>query len=357
MPDPVHSEKGGILDNPPVLLPLLINPTCMNFRKTLLFLILGLTFCMRAAGQDPEYSQFYANPLYTNPALAGTSELSRMVVAYRNQWPRNGSTYITTSVSYDDFIDRFNTGWGIQIMNDRQWNNLLNTNSASVYYSYHIGMKSGTFLAGGLQAGLVYRQLDPKNLVFPSMIDQLSGQISGSITGITEYSSKLYPDLGMGIIGQHGDIFGGISIHHLNRPDESLLDGDQKGRLPVKYTLHAGARVFRFHRGLYSREFMLSPNLIYRHQGVFRQLNLGLYLIEQSFILGGYYRNNLSVRPDAVIFLAGLANPVFQLGYSFDYTLSELSNYSYGSHEISLTVYFGRLAGFANPRRLLIPMI
>jgi type IX secretion system PorP/SprF family membrane protein len=326
-------------------------------RIHILLFYICLTNLRLASGQDAEFSQFFANPLYTNPALTGTSELPRMSLNYRNQWPRNGATYNSYSVSYDSFIDRYQAGWGIQIMRDRQLNDLIRSNEASLFYSYHLRLDDWSFISAGLQAGLVYRQVDPSNLIFPSMIDQLSGIVSGGIPTNLEYAEKLYPDLGMGIIGQHNDVFGGFSLHHLNRPDESIMEGDQLGRLPVKFTGHAGMRLFRFHRGLFSREFMISPNLIYRQQGSFKQLNTGIYLIEKSFLLGVWYRNNLTIRPDAVIFLAGLAKSDFQLGYSFDYTLSELSNFSYGSHEISLTFFFGRLEGFANPRRLLIPVI
>ena len=40
-----------------------------------------------AYAQDPEFTQFYANPLYLNPAFAGSSHCPRMNLNYRNQWP------------------------------------------------------------------------------------------------------------------------------------------------------------------------------------------------------------------------------------------------------------------------------
>ena len=88
------------------------------------------------------------------------------------------------------------------------------------------------------------------------------------------------------------------------------------------------------HRELLSREFTLSPNLIYQQQGPFKQLNTGMYMIEYPLLFGMWYRNNLSVKPDALIFLLGIATGRFQLGYSFDYTLSKLSAYSYELSQI-----------------------
>ena len=40
-----------------------------------------------AAAQDPAFSQFYANPLYMNPAMAGVEGPAKVYLGYRNQWP------------------------------------------------------------------------------------------------------------------------------------------------------------------------------------------------------------------------------------------------------------------------------
>ena len=125
----------------------------------------------------------------------------------------------------------------------------------------------------------------------------------------------------------------------------------------MKVTLHAGARTRKLHHGLLSREFTVSPNILYQQQGSFKQLNLGIYMIEKSLLFGGWFRNNIDIRPDALIFLLGLAHEKFQFGYSFDYTLSKLYNYSYGSHEISLTFFMGRKNEKKIRDRLLVPMI
>jgi len=55
--------------------------------------------------QDPIFSQFYANPLYLNPAMAGSSVCPRLIFNYRNQWPAISGTYITYNASYDQYVD------------------------------------------------------------------------------------------------------------------------------------------------------------------------------------------------------------------------------------------------------------
>jgi hypothetical protein len=64
-------------------------------------------------------------------------------------------------------------------------------------------------------------------------------------------------------------------------------------------------------------------------------------MTESWLTFGAWYRNNLSVRPDAAIAMVGYTSPKFQFGYSFDFSLSNLASYSYGSHELSLIFFFG----------------
>ena len=116
----------------------------------------------------------------------------------------------------------------------------------------------------GLQAGLVLKQFNTTNLIFPSEIDQLSGQATGSIPNNYSDEKKLFPDFAVGALGQQNDFFWGASVHHLTQPNESILEGDQKGKLPAKITLHIGARSRKLHHGLLSREFTISPNILYQ---------------------------------------------------------------------------------------------
>ena len=41
--------------------------------KTAIFFTVSLATAFQAQAQDPEFTQFYAAPIYTNPAMAGTA--------------------------------------------------------------------------------------------------------------------------------------------------------------------------------------------------------------------------------------------------------------------------------------------
>jgi type IX secretion system PorP/SprF family membrane protein len=325
-------------------------------RRCLLIFIF-LIFTGQISAQDPGFSQFFANPVYLNPAFAGTTELPRVAMNYRNQWPQKGATFTTYSLSYDQLLKKYNAGLGVQITRDQELNNVVNSHTAHLTYAYHLQLGFESFMTFGLQGGMVLKQFNTSRLVFPSGIDQLSGEVTEWFSDNYASEKTLFPDFSAGAVGQHGEMYWGIAAHHLTRPGESLIEGDQRGNLPVKWTLHAGAHMRRFHHGLLSRIFTLSPNLLYQQQGSFKQLNAGIYMIEKSFLFGGWFRNNMDIRPDAIIFLAGFAREKFRLGYSFDLTLSRLSNYSYGSHEFSLIFFLGQKSEVPVRDKLLIPMI
>ena len=118
--------------------------------RFLSLIILFILISGHLFGQDPGYSQFYANPMYLNPAFTGTSQLPRLVVNYRNQWPQKGTSFTTYSISYDWLAGTSKSGLGIQAYYDREPNNIINTISASLSYSYHIQLGFETFMTLGL---------------------------------------------------------------------------------------------------------------------------------------------------------------------------------------------------------------
>jgi len=116
--------------------------------RVLVTLILLLPYIL--FGQDPGFSQFFSNPLHLNPALTGASELPRIVLNYRNQWPQKGSTYTTYSVSFDQISKKLNTGFGLFMHHDQELNNVITSKVAAISYSYHIELGYSSFMTLGL---------------------------------------------------------------------------------------------------------------------------------------------------------------------------------------------------------------
>src|SRR5690348_3409463 len=82
-------------------------------------IVLHCTVIFLAKAQDPEFSQYYAAPLYLNPAFAGTTTDHRFMSNYRNQWPNVAMGYQTYSLSYDYNLYQYHSGVGFMATTDK----------------------------------------------------------------------------------------------------------------------------------------------------------------------------------------------------------------------------------------------
>lgn len=136
----------------------------LSMNKTLLFKLLftvlaSFVLIGDAVAQDPQFSQFYANPLYLNPAFAGTARCPRLAMNYRNQWPGIPGNFVTYSASYDQHVDNMNGGLGVLVMNDRAGAGALTTTGASGIYSYQFSVNRFFSIRAGVQAGYYQKKL------------------------------------------------------------------------------------------------------------------------------------------------------------------------------------------------------
>lgn len=278
--------------------------------------------------QDPEFTQFYANPLYLNPAFAGTARCPRVCFNYRNQWPGISGTFVTYSASYDQHIDDIGGGIGLIMTNDRAGQATINTTNISGIYSYQLNVSREFSIKMGLQATFMQKSVDWTKLNFGDMIDPRRGFIynTNEVPGVT---NKTNVDFSAGVLGYSRKYFFGFAVHHITEPDEGFLG---TSKLPMKYTGHAGAVIPL--GGKYS-ESSISPNILFQKQQDFQQLNLGIYITKGPIVGGVWYRN-----ADSFILLVGFQQDLFKFGYSYDVTISKLTNATAGSHELSFQMQF-----------------
>jgi len=314
-------------------------------RMILLFLII-LAWMFRANAQDVIYSQFYANPLYLNPALAGAKLDQRLTLNYRNQWPSIKKGYVSYSAAWDQHIDKISGGLGFMANADVGGGGVYNKFSGSGIYSYRLQATRFIVLNAAFQATYLQYKLDWNKLVFGDQIDVRTGSHEQTREYVPEKLSVGNLDLSAGILGGYKEsLYFGFSVNHLTRPDIAFYDANEN-RLDFRFTVHSGILIdfFQGMDGEDLRNFSISPNFIYVQQGKFRQLNLGMYVNKFPFVFGLWMRNNFG-NADAMIALVGFQTKTYKVGYSYDYTISHLSNKSGGAHEISIAWLFLRTLG------------
>lgn len=299
-------------------------------KKILTIAFLLTAILQEVKAQDPQFTQFYANPLYLNPAFAGVVRCPRFILNYRNQWPAIPGNYITYSASYDQHIDGINGGIGILVMNDVAGQGTLNSLNFSGIYSYHLEVNRNFSIKAGFQATYAQRTLDWSKLTFGDQIDSRYGFIYGT-NEVFGPNSVNYVDFSAGLIGYTEKFFFGFAAHHLTQPDQSFLV--PSSRLPLKITAHAGASVPLTRKTRFNDPAKISPNILFQQQQDFRQVNVGMYFQKSVFVAGLWYRNK-----DAFIALLGIQQGLFKIGYSYDVTVSRLTNATGGANEISVSM-------------------
>jgi type IX secretion system PorP/SprF family membrane protein len=308
-----------------------------QFIKLLGALCLALLFTNTANAQDPAFSQFYANPLYLNPAFAGAFNegCPKTTLNYRDQWPGIGRTYVTYSVSYDQHIDGIGGGLGIIVAQDRSGAGNLNTSHASLLYSYHLEVNKEFSIKAGFEASYRMISLDWSKLTFGDMIDPKYGFIYPTNEDIANNATSVnFPDFSAGFVGYSENIFFGFAAHHLTQPNQGFISESQ---LPTKLTAHIGGNI---PLSRYSRNTtIISPNFLYQKQQDFQQFNYGLY-VNRGPIVGGLWARHSVKNVDSFILMVGLIQEAFKFGYSYDITLSNLKNSNtLGAHELSFTLF------------------
>ena len=302
-------------------------------------LLLFAIFTNVAYSQDISFSQFYANPLYLNPAFSGSVGVPRVALQYRNQWSGFDNAFTTYSAAFDMPVQKLQGGIGGYVLNDTQADGILNTLQFNVSYSVFIQLSENYRLHGALQAGFNQNSLNTNKLIFADNLDPNYGN-HGSSAELATLTDPNYSfvDFSSGILMYSKRLFYGIAVHHLTEPNQSFYSGNEDvAKLDRKYTAHFGARLPVYLYGHNRKKFDISPQLIVQLQGQFQQLNYGIFATKLGLTAGTWFRQNFGFRYDAVIFMVGFMKKSWQFNYSYDFTVSGLRADSGGTSEVSLT--------------------
>ncbi len=313
----------------------------MVLRKFTLLMLMFL-FGYFAQAQDPQFSQYYASPLYLNPALTGANTQHRLALNYRNQWPGVAeSGFVTYMASYDFNWDALRSGLGFYAIQDVAGMSALTFRNYGGLYSYDLRLTKKLNLRTGFHLSYTQKNVDFSRLLFNDQIERGGGPSFEA----NKYFNVDYLDYDVGMILYSEKAFVGIAVHHLTEPSESFIGFDSN--LPRKISIHGS---FTYDLPGNGAKKSIMPTFNYKTQGNYSQLDMGVYYNHEPLVLGLWYRGiPLSVfnseaylNNDAFIILLGysLEDKPLRIGYSYDVTTSGLFSKSGGSHEISVIYEF-----------------
>jgi type IX secretion system PorP/SprF family membrane protein len=320
-------------------------------RKNILIIAM-IIWVVQANAQDIQFSQYYQAPLYLNPGFTGITPQQRVVFNNRVQWPNLPQAFTTYAASYDIFVEELRSGFGMLLTTDKMGSAGWQTSTFNVLYSFKVRLTEKLVFSPGLVFGYGTHGIDQTKL---RLGDGLEFERDGEYYSVDPDQGKLgkqnYFDVGTGFVFYSRSIWLGAAFHHLNKPNLSLL-GDVS-RLPIKTTIHGGAKINLSGggpRGSSGRIDYLTPSFIIRTQGPsFSQMDFGVNYHIDPVSVGVWYRGKPvlfdesvigGIQQDALILSLGLYFKNFNIGYSYDFTISEMQTASGGAHEISFMYEF-----------------
>jgi type IX secretion system PorP/SprF family membrane protein len=343
-------------------------------KKTLLLLVSMYTCQLVSAQQRSHYTQYVLNNYILNPALSGIENYTDIKISARDQWvglngaprtiyftmhaPIGKKDYKTSVTSYNipGENPRGNSYWesytasephhgvGMSIVNDKTGN--FNRFTANLSYAYHLGLNPRTNLSAGFAAGVttVGLNADGKAYFGPNPSDPAVG---GSLANDLR---KIKPDLSVGVWLYSADYFIGLSGQQVIPQKISYVDDatfKTKGKLIPHVFLTAG---YRF---LLNDDINALPSLMVKYiSGAFKndyqaEANIKLQY-RDLFWVGGSYRQF-----DGYAAMVGMnVGNTFNVGYSYDFTRTDLKTYSRGTHELMIGFLIGNRYGDTCPRNV-----
>ena len=320
-----------------------INLTGSILVKRIIYLIaLSFIILTDSFGQDPTFSQFYANALYLSPSFTGATNEYRFALNYRDQWPSVPGVFNTYSISFDKALTNFNSGIGVLATYDVAGSGNLSTTNIGLLYSYDFNINKEWHIRPGVDFKFYYEGLDIGKLVFNS---QITG--SGTSPSITPppFKNVADVDFATSALVYNSRTWGGFTLDHLLAPKTSFYGND--ATVPVKINFYGGTQILKQTRLRQKSQDILSVAINFQKQGKFYQSDLGLYYYKDPIIFGIWYRGIPLVTSqvgDAIIGLVGIKTKQLHIGYSYDFTISSLIGSTGGAHEISLVYEFNNLS-------------
>lgn len=285
-----------------------------------LLLIVAMIPLRSAAQHNIVYSQYLFNGLLINPAYAGSHVQMSASLTYRNQWVNFSGAPVTATFGAHSSFYKGKVGLGLLVTVD-QIGSYSNTGIFGNYaYIIKDPINKG-YLSMGVSAGFNNYNADfsrlnlrpGEDMTFAGFMSEFKPNFGG---GVFYYNPKLFAGFSVPTILTHSELFNG--------PLEQL-------KTPRFYYLYGGVKLPLDPR---TQKIVLTPSALFRVQdGTPLSMDYNLSVaFEEQISIGTSYR----MGDGAISYINFKLSESFYVGYSYDWTVSDIRIYSRGTHEIML---------------------
>ncbi len=294
----------------------------MRLKKPILMLVSLLFLSSAYAQQDPQFSQVMLNQNTINPGSAGSSDMITSSLINRINWVGFTGAPKTTAFNVNAAISPFGfkSGAGLNIITD----NLAFNKDLALNLSYAARLKAGKGMLGvGVSGGFISKNLDPT-------------WISGAALDLAVPKGKessLNLDLGLGLFYNTENMYFGLSAAHIN--GTKMNSATNPARYKPQFYLTGG-----YFLNMPNPSWQFNPSVYAVSDLFLSQISLSANIKYNKKFWGGvsYRMGRLG---DALTGMLGieLFNGL-KIGYAYEFSLREISNYNDGSHEFMLGYSF-----------------
>ena len=278
--------------------------------------------------QTASYSQYMHDHYLINPAAAGATDFMPVSLGYKKVWtgfegsPQFYSLAGNTSINDD-------MGVGAKVSNYSA--GYENKFGIDLSYSYSIKIGDANKLAFGLSASLYQFSIDKSKITLENPNDN---------TVLYSNENLVVPDANFGTYFHGENYYVGITVAQLLGRKVNMMNTDYLEQRQVRhYYLHGG------YKYEINDDFSVEPSLLLKfvEAGEFQaDINVKATIKKIAWV-GVSYRLN-----DAVVPMFGIEMDKFIFGYAYDVTMSDISNYSQGSHELMFIYKLGSISSAAS---------
>lgn len=292
-------------------------------KKIILFVFFFLSILKVTAQQDPHFTQYMNNMSVVNPAYAtATPAILNLGSLYRSQWTGiEGAPKTLTLFAHTPINKKIETG--LSLISDNIGDGAKKETNFFADFAYILQLNEKQNLSFGVKAG------------FTSISTNFNGfrLNSGDVStdnAFAENINETVPNIGVGAYYFTDNYYVGISAPNLLSAEHIKERSEINSFGPQEiHTYFTGGYVFDI-----NESFKLKPAfmaIFVKGASVTVDLTANV-LYNEKFELGVAYRFN-----DSVSLLMNVnVTPNLKIGYSYDYTISNLSQFDSGSHEIGL---------------------
>ncbi len=278
-------------------------------------LMISVTLC---AQQDPHYTQYMFNTMSVNPAYVGSKGHGVINLLGRAQWVGVDGAPQTQSLSYDTPIGYSGVGLGINLVNDVIGPSRETSIDANV--SYTVRTTDEANLAFGMKLGGRLFNIDWTKGIYRDKDDlQLAAPIN-----------RFLPTIGAGVYYYTNNWYVGLAVPNILRTEhyDDVSGGGSVAVERMHYFFIAGY-VFNLSDSVKFKPALLTKAV----SGAPLSLDVSAnFLFNEKFRLGVAWRWD-----DSISGMLGFqVSRSLQIGYAYDLTTSNYSNYNSGTHEILL---------------------